>query len=221
MDDKSLPIISPFIHGNDLPTIFHPLPCTLHLVSSGTDQRLQRGFSNPGKGSPLSQRIWQGFTIQAGKGRSLVLNVSLPLHIVHITSVSPNPNSSFVPQGFTWFSFYTSCRTPTGYRSYLGFFVGPTGPVAQGAGLAKAFFLHITPAICSFPHITPAILLLPPFLHFSAIFFSPPKATQPLQLMGTVDNVRWTWSQETGPLRWSIIWSDMPSALGLVLNNFT
>ena len=144
-------------------------------MSSGTDQRLQRGFSNPGKGSPLSQRLWQGFTIQAGKGRSLVLNVSLPLHIVHITSVSPNPNSSFVPQGFTWFSFYTSCRTPTGYRSYLGFFVGPTGPVAQGAGLAKAFFLHITPAICSFPHITPAILLLPPFLHFSAIFFSPPK----------------------------------------------
>ena len=109
------------------------------------------------------------------------------LHIVHITSVSPNSNSSFVPQGFTWFSFYTSCRTPTGYRSYLGFFVGPTGPVAQGAGLA--FFLHITPAICSFPHITPAILLLPPFWHFSAIFFSPPK---PRNLSNSW--VRWTMS---------------------------
>ena len=91
------------------------------------------------------------------------------------------------------FTLVVTCRTHR-VLILLRLFVGPTGPVAQGAGLAKAFFLHITPAICSFPHITPAILLLPPFLHFSAIFFSPPK---PHNLSHSW--ARWTMSAGHGP----------------------
>ena len=53
-------------------------------------------------------------------------------------------------------------------------------------------------------------LLLPYFLHFSAIFSPPAKIRhEPLPLMDTVDSVHWTWAS----LNWSIIWSNMPSVL--------